>query len=196
MLHQLLPDAGETGGLLALLLLVDARRGSRESETGELVLLSRQDRDSWDREQIAEGIDILTQSLQRFPPGRYGVQAAIAAIHAEAPEWASTDWVQIAELYDLLWRLWPTPVVALNRAVAVGFRDGPQAGHDALEPLLNDPVLATYGYLRAAQADFLRQLERWSQAKDAYAEALALTANVVEKNFLIGRIKEIQVHLP
>jgi RNA polymerase sigma-70 factor (ECF subfamily) len=113
-------------------------------------------------------------------------------VHAQAPTWADTDWSEIVELYDVLLQLWPSPVVELNRAVAVGLRDGPQAGLDALAPLLAEPALATYGYLSAARADFLRQLHRWTQAAESYEEALTLTDNDVERAFLTERLSEVQ----
>jgi RNA polymerase sigma-70 factor (ECF subfamily) len=192
LLHRLLPDDGEVTGLLALILLTDARRETRVAPDGRLLLLSEQDRSHWDRATIAEGTQLLG-TLRR--PARYALQAAIAALHAEAPTWPDTDWPQIVALYDGLLRRWPSPVVELNRAVALGFRDGPLAGLHALEPLLGEPVLATYGYLSAARADFLRRLERWPEAAAAYDEALALTDNEVERAFLAGRRSEVGTHL-
>jgi RNA polymerase sigma-70 factor (ECF subfamily) len=192
MLHLLLPDDDEVSGLLALLLLTDARRHTRLSATGTLVLLSEQDRTRWDTRQIGEGIDLLTRSLRRQPPARYAVQAAIAAVHAEAPTWDDTDWTQIVALYDVLCRLWPSPVVELNRAVAVSLRDGPQAGLNALTPLLDEPALATYS---ATRADFLRRLEQWPQAQSAYEEALMLTDNTLERDFLTRRLDEVRAQL-
>jgi RNA polymerase sigma-70 factor (ECF subfamily) len=144
---------------------------------------------------ISEGIGLLTNALRRQAPTRYAVEAAIAATHAEAPTWQSTDWSEIAALYDVLRQLWPSPVVELNRAVAIGLRDGPLAGLDALAPLLADPTLATYGYLSAARADFLRQLGRWPEAADAYEEALTLTGNDVERAFLARRLAAVRSHL-
>jgi RNA polymerase sigma factor (sigma-70 family) len=191
MLHLLMPADAEISGLLALLLLIDARRGSRLSADGRLLLLADQDRSRWDRTLIAEGAGLLTDALSRRPPSRYAVEAAIAAVHAEAPTWADTDWTEIVGLYDVLRRLWPTPVVELNRAAAIGFRDGPQAGLDALTPLLAEPALATYGYLSAARADFLRRLGRCSEAAEAYAEALAMTGNDAERAFLAERLREV-----
>jgi RNA polymerase sigma-70 factor (ECF subfamily) len=190
MLHRLLPGAADTGGLLALLLLVDARRAARVSASGAPVLLEEQDRGRWDRARIDEGVALLTRALRDHRPTRYTVQAAIAAVHAQAPSWAATDWGEIVGLYDVLRRLWPSPVVELNRAVAVGLRDGPRAGLDALAPLLDDPALATYGYLSAARADFLRRLGRWPQAATAYEEALTLTGNTAERAFLTRRLDE------
>ena len=192
MLHLLLPADGEVAGLLALLLLIDARRDTRLSAGGRLVLLAEQDRTRWDTRQIAEGTALLAHSLRGGAPTRYAVQAAIAAVHAEAPTWAATDWSEIVGLYDVLRGLWPSPVVELNRAVALGQRDGPRVGLDALAPLLDEPALATYGYLSAARADFLRQLGRRAEAAAAYEEALALTDNDVERAFLTGRLGEVR----
>jgi RNA polymerase sigma-70 factor, ECF subfamily len=196
MLHLLMPNEAEISALLALLLLIDARRDTRVSAGGRLLLLSEQDRTRWDTRQIDEGAALLAQALRKQPPTRFAVEAAIAAAHAEAPTWEDTDWSEIVALYDVLLQLWPSPVVELNRAVAVGLRDGPQAGLDALAPLLADPTLATYGYLSAARADFLRQLHEWAQAADAYEEALLLTDNHVERAFLSERLGEVQSHLP
>ncbi|MGC5382061.1 RNA polymerase sigma factor [Micromonospora sp. DT68] len=195
VMHVLLPGNGEVAGLLALMLLIDSRRESRVGADGRLLLLAEQDRSRWDTGQISEGVALLVESLRRQPPGRYAVQAAIAAVHAEAPSWADTDWAEIVALYDVLRSLWPSPVVDLNRAVALGMRDGPEAGLAALEPLLDMPAMATYGYLSAARADFLRRLQRWAEAETAYEEALALTGNEVERAFLTERLEEIRGHL-
>jgi len=195
LLHLLLPTDGEVTGLLALMLLIDARRETRLSATGKLVLLSEQDRGRWDRAKIDEGTALLTAALRDRPASRFGLQAAIAAVHAEAPTWADTDWAELVGLYDVLLTRWPSPVVELNRAVAVGLRDGPQAGLLALSPLLDEPALATYGYLSAARADFLRLLHRWAEAAAAYEEALALTDNDVERAFLTDRLTEVRTHL-
>ena len=195
MLHALMPNDAEVSALLALLLLIEARRDTRLSPDGRLLLLSEQDRTRWDAALIAEGAGLLTVALRRQQPTRYAIEAAIAAAHAEAPSWADTDWAEIVALYDVLFRLWPSPVVALNRAVAVGFLDGPQAGLDALAPLLAEPALATYGYLSAARGDFLRQLRLWAPAERAYQEALALTDNDVERAFLAGRLDEVRARL-
>jgi RNA polymerase sigma-70 factor (ECF subfamily) len=195
MLHLLMPNDAEISALLALLLLIDARRESRVSATGRLLLLSEQDRTRWDTRLIGEGVGLLSDALRRRLPTRYAVEAAIAAVHAEAPAWRDTDWSEIVALYDVLLQLWPSPVIELNRAVAIGLRDGPPAGLDALTPLLADPALATYGYLSAARADFLRQLQQWTQAAEAYQEALTLTDNGVERAFLTERLGEVQTHL-
>lgn len=192
VLHQLLPEDAEAAGLLSLMLLIDSRRETRLGADGGLLLLADQDRSRWDRERIAEGVALLVESLSRRPAGRYTVQAAIAAVHAEAPSWADTDWSEIVALYDVLLGLWPSPVVELNRAVALGMRDGPEAGLAALKPLHAVPALARYGYFSATRADFLRRLGRWAEAEEAYAEALAQTDNEVERAFLAGRLEEVR----
>ncbi|MGI5177211.1 RNA polymerase sigma factor [Dactylosporangium sp. CA-152071] len=190
VLRLLVPGDVSVAALLALMLLIDARRATRDAG-GRLLLLSEQDRTRWDARLIREGTDLLTFALRRSPPTRYAVEAAIAAVHAEAPSWEATDWQEIVALYDVLLRLWPSPVVALNRAVAVGLRDGPAAGLSALAPLLDSPSLSTYAYLSAARADFLRRLGRLPEAAEAYAEALALTGNDVERAFLAARLASL-----
>jgi RNA polymerase sigma factor (sigma-70 family) len=196
MLNLLMPGNAEISALLALLLLIDARAPSRLSPDGRLLLLSEQDRTRWDRRLIQQGTSLLTSALRRQAPTRYAIEAAIAAVHAEAPTWDETDWSGIIALYGVLRQLWPSPVVELNRAVAIGLRDGPAAGLDALAPLLADPALATYSYLSAARAEFLRQGRQWQEAADAYEEALALTANEVERAFLSERLAQARAHLP
>jgi RNA polymerase sigma factor (sigma-70 family) len=196
MLHVVMPNDAGISALLALLLLVEARAPTRLSATGRLLLLAEQDRTRWDTRLIGEGVGLLTDALRRQPPTRYAVEAAIAAVHAEARTWQDTDWSEIVALYDVLLQLWPSPVVRLNRAVAIGLRDGPQAGLDALAPLLAEPALAAYGYLSAARADFLRRLRRWQQSAQAYEEALTLTDNGVERTFLNERLDEVRGHLP
>jgi RNA polymerase sigma-70 factor, ECF subfamily len=192
LLHLLMPRDAEVSALLALLLLIDARRDTRSSTRGRLLLLSEQDRTRWDTAQIAEGAALVTEALRTRPPTRYAIEAAIAAVHAEAPTWKDTDWAEIVGLYDVLLHLWPSPVVALNRAVAVGMRDGPRAGLDALTPLLAEPALAAYGYLSAARADFLRRLQQWTQAAEAYEAALTLTDNEAERAFLAERLGDVR----
>jgi RNA polymerase sigma-70 factor (ECF subfamily) len=187
MLHGLLP-LPEVTGLLALELLTDARRATRVDAEGRLLLLEEQDRDRWDRPQVEEGLALVREALTSGPPGRYGVQAAIAAVHADARTWEETDWREVVALYGVLEQHWPSPVVRLNRAVAVGYADGPLAGLEALEPLLSDPALAGYGYLPAARADLLRRLGRAEEARTAYEEALLLTENAVERRFLAERL--------
>ncbi|HEY0534452.1 MAG TPA: DUF6596 domain-containing protein [Actinoplanes sp.] len=192
LLHLLMPADAQVTALLALLLLNHARSASRHGDDGALRLLQDQDRTAWDRTLITEAAGLLTEALRRRPPSRFAVQAAIAAVHAQAPSFEDTDWSEIVALYDVLRRLWPgSSVVDLNRAVAVGLRDGPQAGLDALGPLLAEPALATYGYLSAARADFLRRLGRTAEAADAYREALALTDNEAERAFLSGRLESL-----
>ena len=193
MLHLIMPNDAETSALLALMLLIDARADSRVSATGRMLLLSEQDRTRWNPRLIEEGIALLTEALRLSPPTRYAVEAAIAAVHAEAPTWQDTDWTEIVGLYDALLDLWPSPVIELNRAVAIGLRDGPQAGLDALAALSDEPALAAYGYLSAARADFLRQLHEWEQAAEAYEEALILCDNNVERAFLTERLGEIRL---
>jgi RNA polymerase sigma-70 factor (ECF subfamily) len=191
MLAHLLPADPEVAGLLALILLTDARRSTRVDPDGHLVLLAAQDRQSWDRSAITEGIDLVRRALRQRPPGRYPLMAAIAAVHAKAPTFEATDWAEIVGLYDLLTQIWPSPVVALNRAVAIGFAQGPAAGLAALDALASEPVLAGYGYLAASRADFLRRLGRISDARLAYQEALMLTENTVERDFLTERLHEL-----
>jgi RNA polymerase sigma-70 factor (ECF subfamily) len=188
MLRRLLPGDPAVAGLLALLLLTDARRETRTGPDGRMVLLEEQDRSRWDHRAIAEGVALVREALRGRPPGRYALQAAIAAVHAESPSWNDTDWREIAALYGVLVQLWPSPVVALNRAVAVGFACGAEAGLAALDALAAERQLAGYGYLPAARADFLRRLGRVDEARTAYAEALALTGNTVERDFLAARL--------
>jgi RNA polymerase sigma-70 factor (ECF subfamily) len=194
-LRRLLPDDRQVAGLLALFLLVDARREAREDDDGRLVLLADQDRGLWRRDQVEEGAALLAQALGGPEPHRYAVEAAIAAVHAEAPTWEDTDWDEIVGLYDVLLARWPSPVVALNRAVALGLRDGPRAGLAALDAVAGEPALAGYGYLSAARADFLRRLGLWAAARAAYEEALVLTANASERRFLEERLRDVEGRL-
>ncbi|HEY6278817.1 MAG TPA: sigma-70 family RNA polymerase sigma factor [Streptosporangiaceae bacterium] len=190
MLHSLMPDEREVRGLLALLLLTDARRGTRADPGGRLLLLADQDRSRWDRAMIAEGVALVPGAIRGGPPGRFAVQAAIAALHAEAPSYGQTDWRQIVQLYGVLLSVWNSPVVALNRAVAVAMADGPEAGLAEIEELEQDGRLADYRYLPAAKADLLRRLGRQAEAVRAYRSALDLTMNAAERDFLAGRIAE------
>ena len=155
-----------------------------------MVRLSEQDRSRWDHAQIDEGVALMQGSFRRTP-GRYALEAAIAAVHAEAPSYAATPWPEIVALYDALLRVWPSPVVALNRAVAVGFAHGPRRGLAALDELGDEPRLAGYGYLPAARAHFLAELGRVEQARQAYEEALLLTDNAVEREFLAGLLAQL-----
>jgi RNA polymerase sigma-70 factor (ECF subfamily) len=190
ILAQMLPDEPEVGGLLALLLLHDARRAARVDATGELVPLEDQDRSRWDASQIAEGTRLLEAALQRGRPGPYQVQAAIAACHATAAEAADTDWAQIAALYGQLARLVPSAVVRLNRAVAVGMRDGPAAGLALVDQLERAGELAGYHLLPATRADLLRRLGRRDEAAAAYREALELAPTEPERRYLARRLTE------
>jgi RNA polymerase sigma-70 factor (ECF subfamily) len=190
-LHALMPDEREIGGLLALLLLTDARRATRTADDGRLLLLEEQDRSRWDRAAIAEGTGLVTAALRGGRPGRFALQAAIAAVHAEAPSYAETDWPQLLQLYGELLRAWPSPVVALNRAVVLAMVDGPAAGLAEIAGLERDGRLAGYRYLPAAKADMLRRLGRRDAAAGAYLEALALADNAAEQAFLARRIAEV-----
>ncbi|HVU72430.1 MAG TPA: DUF6596 domain-containing protein [Mycobacteriales bacterium] len=191
MLRALLPADRDVAGMLALILLTDARRATRTDDAGRLVLLEDQDRSQWDGDEIREGAALVREALRGRPPSRYALQAAIAAVHAEAPTWTDTDWSEIAALYELLGEQWPSPVIALNRAVAVGLARGPAAGLALLDELGAEPQLATYSYLPAARADFLRRLGRTGEARVAYQEALLLTENEVERDFLAGRLADL-----
>ena len=191
LLRTLLPGDPDVAGLLALIVLTGARAPGRVADDGRLVLLADQDRTHWDREAITEGVALVREALAGRPPSRFALMAAIAAVHAEAPTWDDTDWVEILSLYDLLARIWPSPVVALNRAVALGLADGPAAGLAALDELAGEPQLVGYPYLPAARADFHRRLGDRRSARTAYTEALALTANEVERGFLEVRLREL-----
>jgi predicted RNA polymerase sigma factor len=191
MLAELLPGDAEVAGLLALILLTDARRAARLDAAGAPVLLADQDRGRWDAAAIAEGRVLVRRALRRRPPGRFALRAAIAAVHAEAPTWEATDWEEIVGLYDLLIRHWPAPVAALNRAVAIGFSRGPAAGLAALDEPAIEPRLTGYPYAGVARADFLRRLGRPEQARSAYEKALLHTENAVERDFLLTRIAEL-----
>jgi RNA polymerase sigma factor (sigma-70 family) len=191
MLGRLMPGHPDVAGLLALLLLTDARRATRLTTDGRLQLLADQDRTQWDQEAISQGITLVHKALATRPPGRFALMAAIAAVHAEAPSWNDTDWREIVGLYDVLVEVWPSPVVALNRAVAVGFAFGAQAGLEALDALADEPQLAAYGYTASSRADMLRRLGRHAEARSAYEEALLLTENEVERSFLLSRLAEL-----
>jgi RNA polymerase sigma-70 factor (ECF subfamily) len=191
MLLALMPDEPEVRGLLALLLLTDARRATRCAPDGRLLLLAEQDRAQWDRPAIDEGIALVRVALCGGRPGRFALQAAIAALHAAAPSYAGTDWPQIVRLYDLLEQAWPSPVVALNRAVALAMAEGPAAGLAEISALERDGRLDGYRYLPAAKADLLRRLDRRTEAAAAYRAALDLTADGPEREFLTRRLAEV-----
>jgi RNA polymerase sigma-70 factor (ECF subfamily) len=191
MLRLLLPGDPGVAGLLALILLTDARRHTRVDADGQLQLLARQDRSQWDHAAINEGLPLVREALRQRPPSRYALMAAIAATHATAPRWEATDWQQIATLYDQLITVWPSPIVALNRAIAVGHADGPAAGLAALDQLASEPQLAGYHYLPAARAEFLHRLHRDDQARVAYQEALHLTDNTTEREHLQRQLSQL-----
>jgi RNA polymerase sigma-70 factor (ECF subfamily) len=189
-LVALMPDEPEALGLLALMLLHDARRTARIDADGDLVPLEDQDRTRWDQDAIAEGTDLLERALRRARPGPYQVQAAIAACHASAPRAADTDWAEIAALYQELARMTPSPVVQLNRAVAVAMADGPDAGLPLIDALDRTGALPGYYLLPAARADLLRRLGRRTEAAAAYRDALALTSTDTERRYLTRRLAE------
>ena len=191
LLRVLLPRDPDVAGLLALIVLTGAREPGRVADDGRLVLLADQDRSRWDRAAITEGVALAREALAGRPPSRFALMAAIAAVHAEATTWDDTDWAEIVSLYDLLARIWPSPVVSLNRAVALGLAHGPGAGLAALDELDGEPQLVGYPYLPAARADFLRRLGDTDAARTAYREALALTGNEVERQFLTVRLGEL-----
>ncbi len=191
LLVALMPDEPEARGLLALMLLHDARRAARVDARGEVVSLEHQDRTLWDRQAIAEGVELLDAALRRERPGPYQVQAAIAACHATAPDAASTDWVEIAGLYGRLAAMVPSPVVALNRAVAVAMADGPDAGLAMVDELERSGRLAGYHLLPATKADLLRRVGRGDEAAVAYRAALELAATDSEQRYLRRRLAEV-----
>ncbi len=195
MLVELMPDEPDVLGLLAFLLLTDARRAARTDAAGDLVLLENQDRACWDTAAIAEGLQ-LTECALRLPlrgrmPGRYAIEAAIAAVHAESQSYDATDWLQLLALYDLLLAVYPAPVVALSRVAVVAQIDGPAQGLMALAAIEHDPSLSRYYLLPAARADLFRRLGRTGEAIAAYRSAIALTENIVEQRFLRRRIREL-----
>jgi RNA polymerase sigma-70 factor (ECF subfamily) len=191
MLRGLMPDEREVLALLALFTLTDARRATRTGPDGRLLLLEEQDRTLWNRVAINEGTSLVQASLRGGRPGRFALQAAIAALHAEAPSYDETDWRQVLGLYDVLLEIWPSPVVALNRLVAVSMVEGPAAALEQIEELENDGRLAGYPYLPSTKADILRRLRRPDQAAQAYRAALALTENEQEREFLARRLAEV-----
>jgi RNA polymerase sigma-70 factor (ECF subfamily) len=190
LLVELLP-APEAVGLLALMLLHESRRVARTSPDGELVLLDDQDRSLWDRELIAEGSRLVRAALATKRFGPYTLQAAIAAVHAEAPDAASTDWGAIVGLYDVLARTDDSPVIELNRAVALAMRDGPEAGLASIDAILDRGELRDYRLAHAARAEFCRRLGRTKEARASYERALALTRQEPERRFLERRLAEI-----
>ncbi len=190
LLVALLPEP-EAIGLLALMLLHESRRVARTSPEGDLILLDEQDRARWNRRQIAEGAALVVRALSSRRFGPYTLQAAIAAVHAESPDPAATDWAEIVGLYDALARLEPSPVIALNRAVAVAMRDGPAAGLVLIDAILARGELADYHLAHAARADLCRRLGRMADARAAYERALGLTNQETERRFLEGRLADL-----
>ncbi|HEU4501017.1 MAG TPA: RNA polymerase sigma factor [Nitrospira sp.] len=190
LLVELLPDA-ETRGLLGLMLLQESRRAARTSADGDLILLEHQDRSLWQRDLITEGLALVTRALSTQRIGPYSIQAAIAAVHAEAAEADKTDWAQIVGLYDVLTRIEPSPIVELNRAVAVAMRDGPLAGLALIENILNRGELTEYHLAHAARADMCRRLGRQAEARTFYKRALALTKQGPERRFLEQRLSSL-----
>lgn len=191
LLVELLPEP-EAKGLLALMLLHESRRAARTTPEGDLVVLEEQDRSRWDRALIAEGTALVEEALGSRRFGPYSVQAAISAVHAEAPSAAQTDWAQIVALYDVLLRMDPSPVVALNRAVAVAMRDGPQAGLALIEELLGTEALRGYHLAHAARADLYRRMGKAREAAAAYEQALALARQGPERRFLAKRLAALK----
>ncbi len=190
LLFHLLPEP-EVMGLFALMLLHESRRAARTSKTGELVLLEHQDRSLWNQSHIREGVGLIERALASRRFGPYTLQAAIAAVHAEAPSTYETDWAQIVALYDLLLRADPSPIIALNRAVAVAMRDGPAKGLELVDELLESGELANYHLAHAARADLCRRLSKSSEARASYERALALTKQEPERRFLEKRLSEL-----
>jgi RNA polymerase sigma-70 factor (ECF subfamily) len=190
LLIELLPEP-EAIGLLALMLLQESRRAARTSKTGDLILLEDQDRSLWNRDQIVEGKALLERALSSRRFGPYTLQAAIAAVHAEAPNAAATDWAQIVGLYGLLARVQPSPVVELNHAVAVAMRDGPLAGLELIDAILARGELADYHLVHSARADLCRRLGRTADARASYQKALALSRQAPERRFLERRLREL-----
>jgi RNA polymerase sigma factor (sigma-70 family) len=193
MLRDLMPDEREVWGLLALLLVTDARRAGRVDADGRLLRLEDQDRSLWDRAAIAEAHDLIVDGLRGGLPGRYVLQAAIASLYAEAPTYDETDWAQIVTLYDELMMVWPSPVVALNRAVAVAMVSGPAQALAEITELEKDGRLARYQYLPAIKADLLQRLRRHDEAAIAYRQALDLASNEAERAFLTERLAALDL---
>jgi RNA polymerase sigma-70 factor (ECF subfamily) len=191
-LTALLPEESEACGLLALMLLHDSRRAARASANGDLILLDEQDRALWNRDQITEGLELVMRAFRSKSIGSYTLQAAIAAVHAQAPNAGETDWPEIAGLYDLLLRTNPTPVVELNRAVAIAMRDGPEAGLALIDAILERGELSDYHLAHSARADLCRRLGRIGQAEAAYRQALNLVRQEPERRFLERRLAELK----
>jgi RNA polymerase sigma-70 factor, ECF subfamily len=196
LLTELWPEPEVMGpevmGLLSLMLLQESRHAARTSLTGELILLENQDRSLWNREQIAEGVALLEKALKSRRFGSYTLQAAIAAVHAEAESVAATDWRQIVALYNRLLEIQPSPVVQLNRAVAIAMCDGPEAGLTLIDAVLENGGLENYYLAHSARADMYRRLGRTAEARASYEKALALTQQEPERQFLQERIRQLK----
>jgi RNA polymerase sigma-70 factor (ECF subfamily) len=190
LLLELQPEP-EVMGLLALMLLQESRRPARTSRTGELILLENQDRSLWNKEQIAEGVTLVERALASRGFGSYTLQAAIAAVHAQAESATATDWRQIVALYNRLVRMQPSPVVHLNRAVAIAMCDGPEAGLAQIDAILEQGELANYYLAHSARAEMCRRLGRTADARASYEKALALTQQEPERRFLQERIRQL-----
>jgi RNA polymerase sigma-70 factor (ECF subfamily) len=190
LLTDLLPEP-EAIGLLALMLLQESRRAARTSPEGEVILLADQDRSLWDQQQITEGVSLVEQALASRRIGPYTLQAAIAALHADAPSASETDWSQIVGLYDVLIRVEPSPIIELNRAVAVAMRDGPEAGLALIDAILTRGDLGEYRLAHAARADLYRRLGRTTEARASYQQALELVQQGPERRFLEKRLEEL-----
>ena len=189
--RELMPDESSVAGLLALLLVTDARRDTRVSESGRLLRLEDQDRSRWNAVELAEGHELIVGALRRGRPDRYTLQAAIASLYAEPPTFAETDWPQALYLYDQLLQVWPTPVVALNRTVPLSYVAGPAVALAQIEDLERDDRLAGYPYLAAVKAELLTRLGRTVDAAEQYRRALELTDNPAEREFLLGRLESL-----
>jgi RNA polymerase sigma-70 factor, ECF subfamily len=192
---ELMPREREARGLLALMLLHDSRRETRTGPDGDLVLLEDQDRSRWNQQRIAEGLALTESALRYAAPGPYSTQAAIAALHAQARNATETDWVQIAALYDVLLQLQPSPIIELNRAVAIGMARGPGEALCLLDELEARGDLRGYHLLAAARADFCRRLKQWPAAATAYRQALSLATNEIERRFLAQRLAESEARI-
>jgi RNA polymerase sigma-70 factor (ECF subfamily) len=192
LICELMPQETEAHGLLALLLLHDSRRLTRTDPNGDLVLLENQERSLWNQAQISEGLRLTESALRNGPPGPYSIQAAIAALHAQAKTAEATDWPQIVALYDLLLQLQPSPIVELNRAAAVGMARGPEEGLRLIDDLETRGELGGYQLLPAARADFHRRLQRWAEAAKSYRQALTQVTNQAERRFLTNRLTEVE----
>jgi RNA polymerase sigma-70 factor (ECF subfamily) len=192
LLTELLPQESEASGLLALMLLHDSRRAARTSPNGDLILLDEQDRALWNREQIAEGLMLVMQAFGSRSIGSYALQAAIAAVHAESSSSSETNWMEIIGLYDLLLQANPSPVIELNRAVAIAMRDGPDAGLFLIDAILSRGDLTDYHLAHSARADLCRRLGRTGQAEAAYRQALSLARQEPERRFLERRLAELK----